>query len=603
MVMGLLAGLAMVCSPAHADTITHNISSRGLTISSSSTDDYVVYGTTTTNRLVVQSGYRGTITLRNCKFDISSGDSYSAITLCSSVADNLHPNTVVDLVLEGNNYVFNSGGNRACIEVRQGAQLNIRAVDPNNNLSGTLCALQSNISGGAAIGARIEASEGTINGKVTAGGNITISSGIVTAKGGHGAGIGGGYLNFYDGIIFIYGGIVNSSATFDAAGIGSGCPRGSGIINEYTPHSSIIVLPPAVITAYGAGYTASGGVGYSLFATLGLAGTKTIVYIGDVNKPAISVRTSDLKPDADVYVDLSQNADVMTAYNAVIDPSELDINRIHFGRTGADGIYTFHGVLQNPTTFYTDATSSGAATEGRPYLATTVASMTTGGTVVLNPLAADIRVQSVPSVPLPVGYSYQEAESQSQKLLISYNSTTPLTGVQFSLANGNTIFPAIKCFGADGTTSRALPTTLQNGDSYVLRLPIGVGRGPSIYNDVLRIAASYNGQPIGYIRKVVSQGVVSTSERVVYDSSAITLFGRTISETGYYYDTISISGNESTMSYTSCVGVTYSSQVTTARRDSVVGVHVVFRLPVYDTLMPLSACDSYTWATATFICH
>lgn len=583
-----------------AATITHNIATSTLNIGGSSSNNYIITGSTTSNRVIVAAGYHGTITLRNCTFNISDNGTNSPITICSNGGSNLQPNTVVNLVLEGNNYIYNNGGNRACIEVRQGAQLNIRAVNPNNDLSGTLCAQQANTNGGAAIGARINANEGTINGKITAGGNVTISSGIITAKGGHGAGIGGGFHNYYDGIIFIYGGIVDASSIFDAAGIGSGCPTGHGIINTYTPNSSIIVLPPAVITAFGAGASATGGVGYTLFPSLGLAGTNTIVYIGDVNKPAIAIHTDDYTPNADIYVDLSQNADVMSAYNAVIDTSQLDINQIHFGRTNANGIYTFHGLLQNPTTFFTDAASLGDASEGKPYLSTTVTSMTNGGTVVLNKLAAHISIQTDPSSPLLTGYTAQDADSSSQILRITYNDAIPLTNLQFSFANSNSVFPAIQCYHASDTTPCALPTSFQNGDDIIIRTPLAIDQSAALYNDVLRISGNYNGQPIGYIRKVVSQRVVQLSLFNMCDNDSVTFRGRTISQDGLYYDTINLSNESSSVSsYTSCNDITYTSLVTTTHKDSVVAAYVVLRQSSIDTLAAINACDTYTWQDIT----
>ena len=211
--------------------ITHNISTGMLNIPANSPNDYIITGSTTSNYVIVNPPYRGTITLRDVNIILSAGI-YSPIAIRGiNGTSNLTPISNVDIILEGNNFLVNTGGGRAAFQVDQGTQINISAINPYDNSSGTLAAIQNNSMGGAGIGSldynanRNEANAtaslsgigclGTTG--ITAGGNVIISSGTITAKGGHGAGIGGGYGTYYDGMIVIYGGIVNASTIRHAA--------------------------------------------------------------------------------------------------------------------------------------------------------------------------------------------------------------------------------------------------------------------------------------------------------------------------------------------------------------------------------------------------
>ena len=205
LVCALFATLSM-----NADVINHDISSGCLIINGNSNDDYVITGSTsnTNNYIEVQFGYKGTITLSNCFFNFESSGYHSPIRICGkNNLSNTDPSrTNVNIILDGDNYIYNSGYGRACIQVDQGAQINISAIEPCNNSSGTLTAIQMDTDGGAAIGslnhyentnettATVLLSNGYTG--TTAGGNVVISSGTITAKGGHGAGIGGGYDSY-----------------------------------------------------------------------------------------------------------------------------------------------------------------------------------------------------------------------------------------------------------------------------------------------------------------------------------------------------------------------------------------------------------------------
>ena len=142
-------------------------------------------------------------------------------------------------------------------------------------------------------------------------------------------------------MIVIYGGIVNATTIRHSAGIGSGCPTGIGLVTEYAPNSAIVAIPPAVVSAQGAG----GSDGQTVLPELGLAGTKVRVYIGDPAKPDIKVYTEDYLPDANVYVDLSQDPDIKSVVTATVNASLLDINQVLFGSTDASGKSTSSGIV------------------------------------------------------------------------------------------------------------------------------------------------------------------------------------------------------------------------------------------------------------------
>lgn len=525
----------------YATVITHDIGSQSLTIPGNSTDDYIITGTTRYNYIVVGFGYKGTITLKNCTFNFTSSGKNSPIRVTGK--DNLSntdpSRTNVNLVLEGDNVIYVDGEGRAGIQVDQGAQINISAIESCDNSSGTLTVTQANSYGGAGIGSlnhynnsnettsRAILSNGD-NG-ITAGGNIIISSGTITSKGGHGAGLGGGYGTWYDGMIVIYGGVVNASTIRHAAGVGSGCPEGNGVESAYAPNSAIIALPPSKITSTGAG-----GTDYVSIPSLALAGTKVLVYIGDPNKPAIKVNTVDNLPDANIYVDLSQDPDINSVVSATVNPALLDINQVLFGKTNKSGMFSTTGQLQNNTTFFTDATSTGAATMGHPYLPT-VTKLPNGGSVQLEMLQADFSIVSYPSVGLNVGYSSQEAVKNATCVKITYNDASPVTDLVFDLANGSASdFDSPVFLASDSATVISAPTSLNNGDVYYVLIPLKTGQSSKEYSDVLRIIGNWKGASTSYIRQIVSQVVANLRTEYICDGSSYTFNGEELTKEGVY---------------------------------------------------------------------
>ena len=519
--------------------INHDISTARLTISGTSTDDYVITGSTTANYVDVETGYQGSITLKNCTISLT-GIAHSAIKIHGqNNQSNLLPLTNVKIVLDGNNrlYHYNFRG-WAALQVDQGAQINISAINPYDNTSGILEAIVDTEFGGAAIGAladNVNETRGTAIESCyattvpTAGGNIVISSGTITAKGGHGAGIGGGFYTYYDGIIVIYGGVVNSRAGVDAAGIGSGCPVGNGVSNCYTPNSAIIVLPPAQITAWGANYIYNSQV-----AELALAGSNNIVYIGDPAKPQITVHTEDFEPNANIYVDLSMNSSIASVITAIVPSNELDINKVKFGQTNTSGIYSFNGVLNDSTTFFTDANSSQTATLGRPYFPKKV-TLPNGGTVIL-PLAMDLSFQVFPSTPLIEGFSTLEAFTNAYRVRLIYKDNEDMTNVEFDLANGSATYFAPMRFFKTGGTEIAAPNKFIKGDTIDIVIPIKDLSRASSYSDVLRIIGDVNGTSTGYIRQIVSQVVIKSLNETVCGSFFFK--NEYLNQTGMYADTL-----------------------------------------------------------------
>lgn len=537
-----------------AETITHDISTSSLTISSKSINDYLITGSTGSNNIIVKPGYNGSITLQN--INISLGDTLSPIIIKGQ--DNC-PNTTpisnVDFILEGDN-TLEYTGTKGCVafQVEQGTQINLSAIDPSDNTSGTLSATVTTVYSGAGIGSLnhvLNSNEATSTASVTggtkstgttAGGNVIISSGTITARGGHGAGIGGGYRTYYDGMIVIYGGIVNASCMTHAAGIGSGCPNGLGVEDCYTPNSAIIVLPPAQITATGVS-TSDGTVD----ASLALAGAKSMTYIGDPDKPLISVYTEDNTTSANIYVDLSQDEEIAKVLSYTVPSEDLDINKVKFGTTGSNGIFQFNGILQNTTTFFTDACSTSPKTLGRPYtpLDTT---LTSGGTVVLKLIDTDLSLHSYPSTIIDEDYTSEEAFNNAYRIKLTYSDKTPIYNVTFEYANGNnTDFDPLIFYYADSTTQMtSAPTTLCNKDTIFIVAAIKSGKTNGEYNDVLRIGGTWKNNSNGYIRQVVKQTVATTTTVHICQDETYNFNDQTISTSGIYRDTLqSVNGKDS----------------------------------------------------------
>jgi hypothetical protein len=359
--------------------------------------------------------------------------------------------------------------------------------------------------GAAAIGAPYSVNQGTAvitctSGNPgttnTAGGNVIISSGTIRVRGGqHGAGIGGGWYSYYDGIIIVYGGIITADAGNHAASLGSGCPTGTGVTNCSGPNSTVVALPPAVITA-----------------PRGLAGASMIIYINDPSRSLVTVHTVDSFPNANIYLDLTETPGLENIFNQV-GYGWYDLAQIYLGQTNSAGLYQFRAELRNPTTFFTDASSINPITLGRPYLPikTTISGVSTNRVSVLLPLLSmNIAIQDFPSIPLAVGYSTTEAKQNAHRIKVSYFDPDTLSNISIGLQTGNNFTTSNLIFlGSDSSTVISAPSRLVYGDVFYIIVPIDQGEAIGSYSDVLRIIGDWDGVPMSDpIRRVVNQKVV-----------------------------------------------------------------------------------------------
>jgi len=524
----LLLGSIVTTALQAQTVVTHNIGTNGnLIIPGNSTNNYVVTGTTTTNIVTIQSGYKGTITLDNLNITSSKSSTTNGASNVSCITvegaynqSNLDPITIVDIKLKGANFLTYTPSNSGCaLQVNQGAQIHINAIDPNDNASGSLAAKNSG-TGSAAIGApyftighttgqgtakQMTCDSGSSNRTKTAGGNIIIGSGTVNAQAyQHGAGIGGGWYTYYNGIIIVYGGIVTAQSNYHAAGIGSGCPQGTGVLQCYAENSTIIALPPAEISAKG-----TSGNNRTSLAQYGLNGAKNITYMNDPEKPHITIRTEDNEPGANIYLDLTETPGLEDIFTQL--GINYDLKKVKAGKTNSSGTdleEELHGRFEQETTFFTDASSSKPATMGRPYIPVKK-TVLAAETIVLPLLSTDIAFTDYASTPLEVGYTAQQAWNNAHRIKMEYKDDESMSNLTFKLqAGAASNFTGMKFLAANGTTEVQAPTTLNKGDEYYIVLPIVQGKPIGIYSDVLLISGDWKEVPLpGYIRRIGMQRV------------------------------------------------------------------------------------------------
>ena len=525
--------------PWEAKAETKDVSQGAVVIPAGSAD-YIIKGTTDNNnyRVLVEPGYFGTLTLDG--LDISSNGTYAPIRIKGTYgASNNAVLSNVNIVLKGANRLVNTHTNIPALQVDQGTQINISAYDPTDNGSGSLYAQSSTyatvasyptntyVTGdAAAIGAPnagtqstttdaggqgtvssyANASGAAVNTTVnTAGGNVTITSGTVTAMGGdHGAGIGGGHTTFFTGKILITGGVVKSHAGYHAAGIGAGCPNNAGNTGVYAFGSTIVAIPPAEITST----TSRAG-------TKGLGGADDVLYIGDPNSPLIKVRTSTSEAGATIYFDIDNNPLIKQTVEALLPAGSVDLTKVKFGTTQADGYFSIRGSFTDACLIFTDFSSSAAGYEGRPFLSVTEKPqtwLTDANSVVLPVLDLKISIEDIPSKMLKVGYTQAQAKENAHRVRIAYGDTTPLTDLTFKLQGDTaTNFSALQFYKADGVTGISAPTTLNAGDEFIVVIPIQQGKAVNVYDDTLLIAGKFEELGVqketGDIRRVIAQTV------------------------------------------------------------------------------------------------
>lgn len=511
--------------------------------------NYTITGTTTAKTITIKPRYEGTITLRNLNITssktLSPSNNYgmsgiSCITVEGEYdGDNLNPITKVEVILDGNNTLTYTVANSGCaFQVNQGAQIHINAIDRNNNASGKLDATNTK-SGSAAIGAPYFISTNTtgqgtstiirgpgstqgVTRNTTAGGNVIIGSGTVNAIAfEHGAGIGGGWYSYYNGVIIVYGGKVKARANYHAAGIGSGCPQGSGVNYNYASNSMIVALPPAEISAKG-----TSGSSRDTIPKYGLNGAMNITYMNDLDKSTITVRPEDnnYTKNIDIYIDLSEamaNKETKLKLTKLFGDLGIvyDLKKVRVGRTSAtDGLFVFNAEFKDETTFFTDGSSTSPGFEGRPYMPEEVKSITGDKSnkveVILERLKADISFTDDPSKPLEIGYTIQQAWDNAHRIMIKYDDDESMSDVNFQLQSElqpgvTSDFTGMKFLASDGITPILAPTTLNKGDVYHIIMPIVQDKPVGIYSDVLLIGATWEGKKLpGYIRRIGLQRVV-----------------------------------------------------------------------------------------------
>lgn len=304
MILGLVPGQAFA---ADGDAVTLDLGDGNIVITETGytqgaaaeetahTGAYIIekeYVEVTTNTVTVKSGTVDITLADDLNIDVSATDGACAFAV--------EPGANVTLTLTAA-AVFKSGENCAGLQVPTGASITVRAANRFASLETT----------GGAYGAGIGGCY--LTGK-QAGGNITIESGRITAKGGafaagiggystgtganetirisggtvkatggsYSAGIGGGNGNSEDGTgtngaIIIEGSAeVTATGGAAAAGIGGGC-NGDGTGSN----GRILITDDAVVTAYGSGGAGIGSSYASNDTTYGTGAKGSIVISGN----------------------------------------------------------------------------------------------------------------------------------------------------------------------------------------------------------------------------------------------------------------------------------------------------------------------------------
>ncbi|MDR1601922.1 MAG: hypothetical protein LBS42_05790 [Tannerella sp.] len=541
-----ILGIALVMFPAKVMaqvTTTVDITTVGTNpyVIAPGSGDYIFkgHGTQTVNRINVQNGYDGTITLDSvnivCPINLAPMRIFGTFN-----GDNNNPTTKVRLILKGNNFLNSGNGANsvaAGLQVDQGAQIDISAIDPSNNASGYLKADTRNtdmsIAGAAGIGGSCVQntlgdanSTGTYIGtcpeyngfymragtastaggnRRTTGGNIIITSGTIVAQGGNcGAGIGGGgWQGLYTGNIVITGGDVTATGGVHSPGIGGGCDNGSGNIGSYVPNSCVIAVPPAKITAN----TPNAGKG--------LSGANYIVYIGDPQSPQFTVYTEDYRATT-MYLDLSGDPDVKRKLEQFA-PTR-DPERMYLGESKvypADGLTLWnpefagknivqnYGTFTGNITFFTDAKND----KGFEYVPET-RTMTPNIKVKLNAPVYDPVMTMTKYVPpigavapmdtadLLLGYNATEAIAKAVTLTFSNNGNTKLYNMEIELTapyhtaeDGTSLDAKIQAALLGVLTTDASGTYLAPGAQFQVKARLNTDLGVGAYTGSVRFNA------------------------------------------------------------------------------------------------------------------
>ncbi|MDR0995962.1 MAG: hypothetical protein LBL81_06720 [Tannerella sp.] len=591
-------------------------------------DTIHVTGSTSDYKVIVGSGWHGTLLLDNVTISSSAPYTFSTTSYPNllngagervktgspiaimgknspmsktasfyDLTPNQHPVTKVNIILKGVNSLTCSttgitGPNSAAyycgLQVDKGAIIYISAINPDDNSSGSLKAYAVNSStGGAGIGSIYfghhsltdtgsadNSNQGATskvipagypNDPTTGGGDVIVSSGTLDTRGAHGAGIGGSYEEYYDGYIIVYGGHVKCNSVWHAAGIGGGCPNGTGVIPYYPETGAIYVIPPATIDGQGAESNTDhpDPTGVETVATYNtLAGSNSVVYLNDPHKYTIDVHTDDYQVGAKIYLDLTDTQGKNGAWSLKQSFDNLGLNstyltHVYVGTTTADpldggrGHFYMTGELQDSTTFFTDASSQTDSIWGRPYLATKdiVASNNSPATsrfkngyheIILKHLETNIQFKDYPSTPLEADkYTAHEALKNSFQLRIIYNDPINMSNLTWYLQQvylgGSSDFAGMYFFKnlndtleSDAmTTPTVMPVSGITGDipdTFYVRTPLKVDKGPGAYSDVIMVTGDWKyGALTGYIRRILDQKVVfndtGTNDYILVDAA------------------------------------------------------------------------------------
>ena len=204
------------------------------------TGNVTIINSTTTRRVVVQSGANVNITLDNIIIDRSSGVGENNANCAFDISG-----ATVTLTLIGDN-ILAGGEYRAALRVPTGATLTVEGAGSLNAIAKTTS--DENAGGGAGIGGnRIESC-----------GTVIVNGGTVKAHSSFASGIGGG-INGSGGNIIVNGGSVEADSVF-GNGIGGGNGRSPGntfVIIPGAPGGSVKITG-GVVNAYS---TYSAGIG------------------------------------------------------------------------------------------------------------------------------------------------------------------------------------------------------------------------------------------------------------------------------------------------------------------------------------------------------
>ncbi len=142
-----------------------------------------------------------------------------------------------------------------------------------------------------------------------------------------------------------------------------------------------------------------------------------------MNKPPVVIRTSDNMPNANIFVDITEDTQLAATLNQIY--PEFDASKILLGRTDALGKLTLNAYFKNAVKFYTDANSS----DGRFYMeeiASTVASGTNPDIVLALESDLGVNFSNNPSIPLCEGYSSQQSETHAFRATIKNVVNIPM---------------------------------------------------------------------------------------------------------------------------------------------------------------------------------